>query len=291
MPRDISGNYTLPVGNPVVSGTIIDVAWANPTMSDIATQLNNVITRDGVLPATNPIKFVDGSASAPSITFTGAPATGIYRSAATMGVAIAGTSVGIFNASGFQGAVGLPDGAAATPSLFFSGATTTGIYRSGTTIGFSIAGTSYGVFGTSGLVTTRVNANTSASFNTDVQAGGVIILDTSSSSSSPYISLTHATTSYGNQTSSVTMGPLKNVTGGPWGHWLFSGQTRRNLLQADFFCTTPMTIAQLPTAAQAGVGARAIVSDASNGVFRDVVVGGGATNVPIYSDGTNWRIG
>ena len=92
MPRDISGNYTLPVGNPVVSGTIIDVAWANPTMSDVATQLNNVITRDGVLGATGPIRFTDGSASAPAITFTGAPATGIYRSGDTVGVAVAGTA-------------------------------------------------------------------------------------------------------------------------------------------------------------------------------------------------------
>lgn len=49
MPRDISGNYTLPAGNPVVDDTIIDVNWANPTMADIATQLNNVWTRDGNL--------------------------------------------------------------------------------------------------------------------------------------------------------------------------------------------------------------------------------------------------
>jgi len=52
MPRDVSGNYTLPIGNPVVSGTIIDVAWANPTMADVAVQLNNVLTRDGLLGAT-----------------------------------------------------------------------------------------------------------------------------------------------------------------------------------------------------------------------------------------------
>ena len=52
MPRDLSGTYTLPAGNPVVTGTIIDVAWANPTMADIAIQLNNVMTRSGILPAT-----------------------------------------------------------------------------------------------------------------------------------------------------------------------------------------------------------------------------------------------
>lgn len=49
MPRDLSGNYTLPIGNPVVADTIIESAWANTTLSDVATQLGNVVTRDGKL--------------------------------------------------------------------------------------------------------------------------------------------------------------------------------------------------------------------------------------------------
>lgn len=50
----------------------------------------------------------------------------------------------------------------------------------------------------------------------------------------------------------------------------------------------------LPTAASVGVGARAFVSDSNvpaAGNFGAVVVGGGANKVPVYSDGTNWRIG
>lgn len=47
MPRDLAGNYTLPLGNPVVTDTVIESTWANSTMSDVATQLNNVVTRDG----------------------------------------------------------------------------------------------------------------------------------------------------------------------------------------------------------------------------------------------------
>lgn len=54
MPRDSSGNYTLPIGNPVVDGTVISTDWANPTMNDIAVQLNNVLTRDGLLGYTVP---------------------------------------------------------------------------------------------------------------------------------------------------------------------------------------------------------------------------------------------
>jgi len=36
---------------------------------------------------------------------------------------------------------------------------------------------------------------------------------------------------------------------------------------------------------------RAIVSDATTVVFGDIVVGGGTETVPVYFDGTDWRIG
>ena len=45
--RDSSGTYSLPAGNPVVSGTIIETAWANPTMSDIASALTDSLSRSG----------------------------------------------------------------------------------------------------------------------------------------------------------------------------------------------------------------------------------------------------
>lgn len=79
MPRDGSGNYTLPAGNPVVIGTLIESSWANSTLSDIATQLNNVITRDGLLGPVNPFKLIDGSQSAPGLAFNSEPGLGLYR--------------------------------------------------------------------------------------------------------------------------------------------------------------------------------------------------------------------
>jgi len=54
---------------------------------------------------------------------------------------------------------------------------------------------------------------------------------------------------------------------------------------------TVYTVATLPSAATAGVGARAFVSDATLAVFASTVAGGGANKVPVYSDGTNWKIG
>lgn len=48
MPRNGSGTYQLPAGNPVVTNTTISSAgWANPTLSDIAAALSASIAVDG----------------------------------------------------------------------------------------------------------------------------------------------------------------------------------------------------------------------------------------------------
>jgi hypothetical protein len=47
MPFNGSGTYTLPAGNPVISGTVISSVTHNLTMSDLATALTNCITKDG----------------------------------------------------------------------------------------------------------------------------------------------------------------------------------------------------------------------------------------------------
>lgn len=47
MARNGSGAYSLPSGNPVVTGTTISSTWANTTLSDIATALTNSIAKDG----------------------------------------------------------------------------------------------------------------------------------------------------------------------------------------------------------------------------------------------------
>jgi hypothetical protein len=79
MPRDGSGVYTLPSGNPVVTGTIIASTWANTTLSDIAAQLNNVLTRDGLLGPTGPFKLQDGTVAAPGLAWVSEPGLGFYR--------------------------------------------------------------------------------------------------------------------------------------------------------------------------------------------------------------------
>jgi hypothetical protein len=54
---------------------------------------------------------------------------------------------------------------------------------------------------------------------------------------------------------------------------------------------TNYTVATLPSAATAGKGARAFVTDALVPTFGSTVVTGGAVATPVYSDGTNWKVG
>ncbi len=58
-----------------------------------------------------------------------------------------------------------------------------------------------------------------------------------------------------------------------------------------FPALTVYTVATLPSAATSGVGARSFVSDALVATFASTVAGGGSNPVPVYSDGTNWKIG
>lgn len=54
---------------------------------------------------------------------------------------------------------------------------------------------------------------------------------------------------------------------------------------------TNYTVATLPSAATSGTGARSFVTDALGPTFGATVVTGGAVAVPVYSDGTNWKVG
>jgi hypothetical protein len=55
--------------------------------------------------------------------------------------------------------------------------------------------------------------------------------------------------------------------------------------------STNYTVATLPSASTNGVGAKAFVTDALAPTFGTTVTGGGTVPVPVYSDGTNWKVG
>ena len=57
MSRNGSGTYTLPAGNPVVSGTVIASTWANNTMNDLASAMTDSVAADGQTPMTGPLNM------------------------------------------------------------------------------------------------------------------------------------------------------------------------------------------------------------------------------------------
>jgi hypothetical protein len=104
MSRNGSGTYTLPAGNPVVTGTTISSTWANNTLTDIATALTGSLAADGQTTATGNLKMgsnritglADGIASTDAATIGQLPAIPAYGTMATQNannVAITGGSI------------------------------------------------------------------------------------------------------------------------------------------------------------------------------------------------------
>ena len=77
MSRNGSGVYSLPAGNPVVTGTTIASTWANNTMNDLAAALTDSVAADGQTPMTGNldlnthkvVNLVAGSASGEAVEF------------------------------------------------------------------------------------------------------------------------------------------------------------------------------------------------------------------------------
>lgn len=80
--RGSGGTYTLPAGNPVVSGTTITTSWANNTLNDIGAEITNSLDRQGRGAMLAPLALSNGTLAAPSLTFSSEPGTGLYRNGA-----------------------------------------------------------------------------------------------------------------------------------------------------------------------------------------------------------------
>lgn len=135
MPRNSSGTYSLPAGNPVVSNTLIQSTWANNTCSDLGTSITDSLDRNGRGAMLAALKNIDGTAVAPAITFSSEGTLGIYRpSAGVLGIAAGGALVLSIAAAGltFTNPLVIPIGSATAPSLTFVSNTNTGIYSPAT---------------------------------------------------------------------------------------------------------------------------------------------------------------
>ena len=86
MSRNGSGTYSLPAGNPVVTGTTISSTWANNTLTDIATALTGSLAADGQTTATGNLKMgnnrvtglADGIASTDAATVNQIPSGALF---------------------------------------------------------------------------------------------------------------------------------------------------------------------------------------------------------------------
>lgn len=84
MPRDSSGNYTLPGAyNPVLTGTTITSSWANNTLNDIAAALTDSLSRSGKGGMNAVLLMQDGTSGAPGLAFASEQTTGLYRNGAS----------------------------------------------------------------------------------------------------------------------------------------------------------------------------------------------------------------
>ena len=82
----------------------------------------------------------------------------------------------------------------------------------------------------------------------------------------------------------ATSGPIATLASSP-----LPGVLLHGLDAAPTVLPGTYTVATLPTAVTASH--RAFVTDANATTFASIVAGGGANGVPVYHDGTNWRIG
>ena len=147
-------------------------------------------------------------------------------------------------------------------------------------------GTSNVSIASSSNVTIAVTGNTVATF----ASTGIYSLGLISATGNVY---GNAFISLGNGAGSIS--GTGNITGGN----LFSTGVIStagniyggNIINAGLAQNRIYTVATLPAAATAGSGSRAFVSDSTLTTFYSNVVGSGGNSVPVFSDGTSWRIG
>lgn len=82
MSRDVNGNYSLPVGNPVVAGTLIEDTWSNTTMNDLAAAMEDSLSRSGKGTMLASLRSFAGVIGTPGYSWSLEPTSGLYRAGA-----------------------------------------------------------------------------------------------------------------------------------------------------------------------------------------------------------------
>jgi hypothetical protein len=144
MPRNGAGTYTLPTGNPVSAGTIIEADWANDTMEDVADALSDSLSRSGQGGMTAPFRLADGNAGAPGVAWLNETSSGFYRAGSgEMWAAVLATNIMRFTTAG----VFIPSARTFTADGNVSIGGTIGVVGTATLSGNATVGGTLGVTG------------------------------------------------------------------------------------------------------------------------------------------------
>jgi hypothetical protein len=147
-----------------------------------------------------------------------------------------------------------------------------------------------------------LNLNTTGSYNVGVSEGTLGSNTTGSNNTAVgYQALFAVTTSnnntaYGYQAgNTITTGANNTVIGASAqassatvSNEITIGNSTQTVVR---FPLSYSTVASLPSASTVGRGSRTFVTDALAPTFQTTVTGGGAVFTPVYSDGTNWKVG
>jgi len=175
MSRNGSGTYSLPAGNPVVTGTTITTTWANTTLNDIAGALTGSVAADGQTPMTGNLNMANSkiiSLGTPTLSTdavtkayvdakTDGTASGSFTDLAYTGTLTGGTGVVNLGSGQFykdaSGNVGIGTASPASTKLHSyqtSGSTIAGLFQTNQTDAFAtFQGSS-----TSSFTTVRIGA-------------------------------------------------------------------------------------------------------------------------------------
>jgi hypothetical protein len=91
MSRNGSGVYSLPAGNPVVTGTTISSSWANTTLSDIATALTGSVAADGQTAMTGNLQMANNKITGLAVASASGDALSFGQAATISALTVSGT--------------------------------------------------------------------------------------------------------------------------------------------------------------------------------------------------------
>lgn len=130
MPRNSSGTFSLPAGQPVVTGTTIDATVFNTLTADLASEITDSLDRSGKGAMLQPLQLTDGADVAPALTFATQPGSGIYNDSGDVVITIGG-EVARFSQAGLSVTQVITSTALSYAANWASGTPTAGWYPTG----------------------------------------------------------------------------------------------------------------------------------------------------------------